>query len=82
MIGDPSSSSGGVIAEKKNSQVWPSEEKPWEYWDGSQWQQDTQLTVSGQWKLYAEWSTLIGPDVEILCPDWSNLTMLVPRSMP
>ena len=33
----------------------------------------------------AEWSTFIGPDLqilEILCSDWLNLTMLAPRSMP
>ena len=35
--------------------------------------------------LHPEWSTLIGRDLEILCSDWWNLTMLTPltpRSMP
>ena len=31
----------------------------------------------------SEWFTLIGPEsIKILCSDWWNLTMQVPRSMP
>ena len=30
----------------------------------------------------SEWSTFIGPDFEIICFDWLNLSMVVPRSIP
>ena len=48
---DPSSDTGGIMTERKNSQVWPSQEKPWIYWDGANWLQDSLLTVSGWWKF-------------------------------
>ena len=52
MIGPkPHSNGGGVATVEKGEIVWPSQISKWQYWDGSEWQYDPELTITGKIEL-------------------------------